>query len=315
MPRPLARPAHGASLVELLVGMVIALMVLAVALQLTLIARARYQRLADEALVEERGTQALELIGSAVRQAGWITDTPSSSSMRRWPDADAPPSLFGKDDCGGPAMLPALRCQSHASRCSAPGCSDALLIRFAGRSTDPQGSTSDGATRDCTGHGVPERIAGETDPRAGYILLYVSRSSDTTREPQLMCRSIKRDFERPPDETTGDGFVRGVETLQLLYTLAPTATAPAVTMSAGAMNDQDWHRVQLIHVALVVRGDRFAAGAPRSDDIALFPDLASPEGVQSDDLRYRPAEPHRYRARFTATLAVRNPLRCEADAC
>lgn len=315
MPRTLARPAHGASLVELLVGMVIALMVLAIALQLTLVARARYQRLADEALIEDRGMQALELIGSAVRQAGWITDTPSSSPMRRWPDADAPPSLVGKDDCGDPAMLSTLVCRGLASHCNAPGCSDALLIRFAGRSTEPQGLSHDGATRDCTGHGVPERIAGERDPRAGYILLYVSRSSDPEREPQLMCRSIKRDFERSPEEATGDGFVRGVETLQLLYTLAPTATSSAITMSARAMNDQDWHRVQFIHVTLVVHGDRFRAQPPVISDTALFPELVPPEGAQSEDLHFLPAEPQRRRARFQATLAVRNPLRCGADAC
>ena len=93
MPRPLARPARGVSLVELLVGMIIALMVLGIALQLMLIARARYYRLADEALIKDRGMQALELIGSAVHHAGWITDTPASSSARRWPDSGAPPSL------------------------------------------------------------------------------------------------------------------------------------------------------------------------------------------------------------------------------
>ena len=62
MPRPLARPARGASLVELLVGMLLGLMVLGIALQLMLVARARYQRLADDALIEDRGTRALQAI-------------------------------------------------------------------------------------------------------------------------------------------------------------------------------------------------------------------------------------------------------------
>ena len=79
MPRPLARRACGVSLVELLVGMVIALMVLGIALQLTLIARARYLRLSDEALIQDRGMQALDLIRTAVNQAGWVTDTPTAS--------------------------------------------------------------------------------------------------------------------------------------------------------------------------------------------------------------------------------------------
>ena len=67
MRHALIRPARGVSLIELLVGMVIALMVLGIALQMMLIARARYQRLADEALIEDRAMQALELIGHAVR--------------------------------------------------------------------------------------------------------------------------------------------------------------------------------------------------------------------------------------------------------
>lgn len=312
MRRPPVRAARGVSLVELLVGMVIALIILGIALQLTLVARARYERLADEALIEDRGMQALDLISRAVQQAGWITDTPASSAVRRWPDADGTPSLVGQDDCGGPRMLPALTCQTGAPVVAH---SDALLIRFAGRSTEPNGRDNDGATRDCTGHGVPERIAGESDPRAGYMLLYIARSSDAERAPQLMCRSIKRDYEHSPEEATGDGFVRGVETLQLLYTLGPTATSPAVTKSARAMDDNDWHRVQRVHVAVVVRGERFAANAAQSERIALFPVLASPEGVQPEDVSFKPAEPRRHRAPFTITLAVRNPLRCEVDAC
>lgn len=102
MPHPLARPARGASLVELLVGMLLGLMVLGIVLQLMLVARARYQRLADDALIEDRAMRALQAIAQAVRQAGWVTDTPIASLVRRWPGAGAPLSLFGSDDCGRP---------------------------------------------------------------------------------------------------------------------------------------------------------------------------------------------------------------------
>lgn len=70
MPSPLAPPARGVSLVELLVGMVIALIVLGIALQLILVARAHYWRMADDALIQDRGMEAIEFVGKVIRQAG-----------------------------------------------------------------------------------------------------------------------------------------------------------------------------------------------------------------------------------------------------
>nr|WP_311526646.1 PilW family protein [uncultured Ralstonia sp.] len=310
MPRPLARPARGASLVELLVGMVIALMVLGIALQLTLIARARYQRLADEALIEDRGMRALELIGNAVRQAGWITDIPGVSSVRRWPSAEAPLSLFGVDDCDSPKGVPDLECGTrHAEQRS-----DALMARFSGRNKlPPNSTTADGAMHNCIGFEIPERTGSDEDPRLGSMLLFISISEDGELAPRLMCRSFA------PGNTPAEGrareIVRGVEILQLLYTLAPTPTSPEKIVSARAMSAKDWYRVQLVHVAIVVRGDRYSMRQPALDSIALFREITPAPDAQSEDLSFRPKDPRRNRARFTATFAVRNPLRCEADAC
>jgi len=312
MPRLLARTARGVSLVELLVGMIIALMVLGIALQLTLIARARYQRLADEALIEDRGMRALELIGNAVRQAGWITDAPALSSVRRWPTG-APPSLFGVDDCDAPKGPPNLKCGgNHAEQRS-----DALMVHFAGRSQLlPNGKdAADGAMLNCVGYGVPERTGGDDDPRLGSMLLYVTVSKkDGERAPRLMCRSFKSETT-PPTEGQASEIVRGVEILQLLYTLAPTPASPEMTVSARNMSTEDWYRVQRVHVAIVVRGNHNAMRVPASDKIALFRELGSAPNALTEDLYFQPKDPRRNRARFYATFAVRNPLRCEVDAC
>ena len=310
MTYPLVRPARGVSLVELLIGMVIALMVLGIALQLTLIARQRYLRLADEALMEDRGMQALELIRTAVEQAGWITDTPATSLTRRWPDKGDAPSLAGMDNCGGPHMLPTFGCRSNGERGS-----DALLVRFAGRSTRPDGKGEDGATRDCSGRGIPERIDGASDPRLGYMMLYVSESSikDASgrgNELQLMCRSLTREFTGAPKEpTAGYGMVRGIDTLQLLYTVA---TRPGVAMSASDMQPADWRQVQQVHVAVVIRGD-LAIRPPEPNRITLFPGLSAQ--ATNQDIYFTPTDPRRNRRLFNATLIVRNPLYCEVDAC
>lgn len=311
MPRPLARHTRGTSLVELLVGMIIALMVLGIALQLMLVARVRYQRLADEALIEDRGMRALELIGKAVRQAGWITDTPTSSPVRRWAESAAPLSLVGADDCGQPKKTVELECGPRGIQGS-----DALMVRFSGRNQlPPNAHEPDGATLDCDNYGVRERAGSESDPRLGNILLFISVSTDAEEAPRLMCRSLSRNSGDALVAVNSNEAVRGVETLQLLYTLAPTATSQAKTVSARAMATTDWHRVELVHVAIVVRGDRHSLRQPDSKSIALFPAFGSASGARTEDLEFQPEDPRRNRALFTATFAVRNSLRCEADAC
>jgi len=303
MPRPLAPPARGVSLVELLVGMVIALMVLGIALQLMLLARAHYWRMADDALIQDRGMEAIEFVGKVIRQAGWITDTPVVSSVRRWPGANAPSSLLGHDNCGRPHMTPAFNCDRRGEAAS-----DALLVRFAGR-----GANGDGAMRDCLGYGVPERQATQGDPRLGGLMLYVTHSG-TANVPQLVCRAFQRNVDAPVDGSS-DAVVRGVETLQLLYTVGSDTTSPATIKSARSMQDEDWFRVRLVHVGIVVQGDHLAVQAPTADTIFLFPDLAAVPNALAEDLQFRPADPRRNRAHYSATFAVRNPLRCEADAC
>jgi len=303
MPRALARPARGVSLVELLVGMTIALMVLGIALQLTLIARAHYWRMADDAMIQDRGMEAIEFVGKVIRQAGWITDTPIVSSVRRWPSANAPSSLLGKDNCGRPHMTPAFNCDRRGE-----GASDALLVRFSGR-----GVIGDGAMRDCLGYGVPERQTTQGDPRLGGLMLYVTYSG-AANVPQLVCRAFQRNVDAP-DDGSSDAVVRGIETLQLLYTIGSDSTSPSTVKSARSMQDEDWFRVRLIHVGIVVQGDHFAVKTPTTDAISLFPELTTASDALAEDLQFRPADPRRNRAHFVATYAVRNPLRCEVDAC
>lgn len=311
MPRPLTRQPGGASLVELLVGMIIALMVLAIALQLMLVVRARYQRLADEALIEDRGMRALELVGKAVRQVGWITDTPTASTVRRWADATAPLSLVGADDCGQPKKTVELECGPHAVQHS-----DALLVRFSGRNHLPPNSHEpDGATLDCDNYGVRERAGTEADPRLGSMLLFISVSTDAEQAPRLMCRSLSRNSGDSLVAVNSREVVRGVETLQLLYSLAPTTTSQAETVSARTLATADWYRVEQVHVAIVVRGDRYSLRPSTPDKIALFPAFESASGARPEDLSFQPEDRRRNRALFTATFAVRNPLRCEVDAC
>lgn len=161
--RQLSHARRGATLVELLIGMLVGLIVLGIALQLTLLARASYQRVADDALIESRGTQALELLTTALQHAGWVTDTPAVSPERRWPDAKAALSIQGADSCA-PREAEALECNSSDIQGS-----DALLVRFAGRSMQTKPDRTDQSIVDCSGYGVAERVQnGSEEQRAGY---------------------------------------------------------------------------------------------------------------------------------------------------
>ncbi|MEF2250270.1 PilW family protein [Ralstonia solanacearum] len=312
MRRRLPLAVRGASLVELLAGMLIGLLVLGIALQLVWVVRTRYQQLADEALIDDRGTQALELMATALRQAGWVTDTPASSPVRRWADMNTLPPLMGADDCGGLALIDGLHCTSGGLSDS-----DALLVRFAGRSSQPDGLQADGSVVDCSGYGVPERTKdGGDDPHTGFMLLYVGRAE--SGEPQLMCRTpSRRDGRQQRGRWTSRGMVPGVETVQLLYTLAATQASPPTTLSARSLAPAQWRSVRAVHVAIVVRGERIhadAAGKPLKK-LALFPDLPGPVNAAPLDLHFQPTEIARRRAVFTTTVRLRNPMMCEADAC
>ena len=142
-----------------------------------------------------------------------------------------------------------------------------------------------------------------------------SGANTTDRELELRCRSLSRTDPNSADDS--QSLVRGVETLQLLYTLAPSSTSAAETVPAREIGKQDWRRVQQVHVAIVVRGDRYRTLPPISDKVMLFSrtELGPLPKARTEDLEYQPQDPRRNHAVFTATFAVRNPLICEADAC
>ena len=309
--RRLSHARRGATLVELLIGMLVGLIVLGIALQLTLLARASYQRVADDALIESRGTQALELLTMALQHAGWATDTPAVSPERRWPDAKAALSIQGADNCT-PRKAEALECNSSEIRGS-----DALLVRFAGRSMQTKPDRTDESIVDCSGYGVAERVQnGSEEQRAGYMLLYLSRAPG--QEPQLICRSRRhQDGQTVAGGWTSNGMVRGVETMQLLYVVRTAGGTATTTLSARSLTAEQWRQVQAVHIALVVRGDY---NSPSSADktrstLALFPNLQRVEGANAQDLQFTPTQPHRHRAVFTATVRLRNPLACDVDVC
>ncbi|MGM3275674.1 PilW family protein [Ralstonia sp. 24A2] len=309
--RRLSHASRGATLVELLIGTLVGLIVLGIALQLTLLARARYQRVTDEALIEDRGTQALELLTTALQQAGWVTDTPAPPRARMWPDAKAPPSIQGADNCT-PREAENLDCGSSGIRSS-----DAVLVRFAGRNMSTSPQRADNSVTDCSGYGVTEQVqGGGSDLRPGYMLLYLSRAPDN--EPQLMCRSrAHQSGQIAANAWTSNGMVRGVETMQLLYAVGTPDGTSTTTLSARALTPDQWRRVQAVHIALVVRGndnDPNSAGKP-APTLALFPHLRQPTGTNAQDLGFTPTQPQRRRALFTATVRLRNPLACDVDVC
>ena len=309
--RHLSHARRGATLVELLIGTLVGLIVLGITLQLTLLARASYQRIADDALIESRGTQALELLTTALQHAGWATHTPAASPERRWPDATAAPSIQGADSCT-PREAEALDCNSSGVHGS-----DAVLVRFAGRSMQTNPQRADNSIIDCSGYGVAEPIQnGSDDQRAGSMLLYLARATD--QELQLMCRSRRHQAgQTVAGRWTSNGMVRGVETMQLLYVVRSPGGTSSTTLPARSLTPEQWRQVQAVHISLVVRGDYHMPSSANkaTSTLALFPDLERVEGALAQDLHFTPTETQRRRAVFTATVRLRNPLACDMDVC
>lgn len=287
---------RGVSLPAILIGMVLALAATIMASRLLLTARAAYAAVAEDTLIGEKGQQALEVITSQLRQAGW--------SPRTWPAGEPP--LIGLANCSQatPGVLPA--CTTTASAGAAGN--DIVQIRFAGSSSLADTGLADETMADCAGQGVPESRTPASGSPAGLSLFYVGRADDG--EPQLLCRYPSRQGGRMIDgHWTSRSLIRGVEHMRFRFGIddngdgIPDRTANAADIGTDTTA---WQRVVSVQIALVVRAERRSASGP-SPALTLFRD---------PEIRFTPQDaPERLRKVFTAAVQLRNPAPCGVAAC
>ncbi|MGZ5201149.1 MAG: PilW family protein [Telluria sp.] len=303
------RGQAGLTLVELLVALAIGLVVLAGAGTIFASANADQAAQSDEAAAEEGGRYALEVIGRAVRQAGYV-DWSSEAGANN----GRPPPLAGLDaqslDKASEGITNPLAPALNGS--------DVLAVHFEGAGKAPSG---DGSVLNCAGFAVPAH-------QEGWSIFYVARGTDGSGE--LRCKY------RGKGSWSADAVVPGVDGFQVLYGLdtdEPADGVPnryvnastidtldgalALNGSTEAERKQDlnerswWNRVASVRYALLLRGPKAARGTGGARTYDMF-GAAYADSVGTTDPGTRLAESAlaggqalRSRRVYVATVALR----------
>lgn len=285
MRRAPRRHAAGLSLPELMVALAVGMMLVLAAVSLLLAVRSAYLLHDDRARLEENGRFALELIGRAVRQAGyrdWGAAGGGAAALQPVAGLDAKSLRDAADGMAGPYG-------------SAVNGSDVLALRFEGSGE----GGGDGAIQNCAGAAV-----GADGGQGGWSIFYVAH--DAGGEPELRCKY------RGPGGWKSDALVRGIEGFQVLYGMeAQPGAAPARFVSAANVQAQAgaWQAVGAVRVALLARGTQPDAGGAGSYALfgAAYDGSADPGTVISTS--QLPAASRRLSRRiYGATVYLRNRM-------
>jgi type IV pilus assembly protein PilW len=307
--------AGGLTLVELLVAMALGLTTVLIAGRLLLLATRTQAAQAESAALDDGGRYATELLGRAVRQAGYV-----DPALLAAPDAAvlleaAPAAVAGYD-------ARSLSRTSNALDDPLPGQvngSDVLALRFAG--AGPVGG-GDGSMVSCAGFPVAQ---GEE----GWSIFYVARNAEG--EAELRCKY------RGAANWSADALVSGVDGFQVLYGLdtdSPPDGVPNRYVNADAIRALDallpaalapdqfnrltgWKRVVSVRVGLLLHASR----ATRADSAAsvyrlLGPGASDPDDAGStlDEAAFTPEQRRRERRLFSMTFALARPVASSSPA-
>lgn len=300
---------RGLTLAEMLVALALGLATVLAASRLLLFAGAAQSAQAEQSAIDDGGRYALELIGRAVRQAGYV-DPAALAAPDPGAVLDAAPAAVAGLDA---------RALGHSSAAldspvpSQTNGSDVLALRFAGAGA---GSSGDGSVTSCAGFAVAQGAE-------GWSIFYVARNSEG--EAELYCKY------RGTSSWSADALVSGVDGFQVLYGLdtdAPPDGVPNRYVKADAIRALDaalpaglsptefnrrtwWKRVASVRVGLLLHGSRPTRPAPGSAIYRLLgQDAVDPldagssldESSMTSDLR------RRERRLFSMTLALSRPL-------
>ncbi|HEX8784573.1 MAG TPA: PilW family protein [Telluria sp.] len=300
---------RGLTLAEMLVALTIGLATVLAAGRLLLFAATAQAAQAEQAAIDDGGRYAFELIGRAVRQAGFV-----DPAVLAAPDPaavlDAAPAAVAGLDAHTLPRTPAALDQPLPDQVNG---SDVLALRFAGAGPAPKG---DGSMASCAGFPVAQ---GEE----GWSIFYVARNAEG--EAELRCKY------RGSSNWSADALVSGVDGFQVLYGLdtdTPPDGVPNRYVNADAIRALDaalpaglsaaefnrrswWKRVISVRVGLLLHGGRPTRAAPGSEVFKLLgPDAGDPLDVGSslDESAMTPDLRRRERRLFSMTFALSRPL-------
>lgn len=207
---------RGATLIELMVGLVIGLLVVLAATSTLIINRTSGNTISDSAALSMQANQAMRQISFALKQAGAFEVVPFTPSGSTTPnevtfilgdlDKPAPRVLSGSNDVGSGAIKP-----------------DALTVYFTNRDTT--------VTRDCLGNSV-------SGLNAEISNAYTVASGD------LRCNG----------NNPAQALANNVEDMQLLY-LVMNGSSSQWFKANEVEAASAWNRVVAVDVCIQVRGD------------------------------------------------------------
>ena len=273
------RPAHGFSLIELMVAMSIGLILTLIIGQIFINSRAVFASTDNLSRLQENARYGFNLISREVRSAGFKSDS------RPTPDpAFAAPFAAIQGTDGGTAGTPA------------SGVPDLLTVRFQGNGTAPPGN-ADGTAQDCLGARVPY----------GTVVtntFLVQADPANNNEPTLYCNT---DAAAPTVcAALCYPLVPGVENMQILYgedffDWTAGAVAGQTDGSADrwltAPNVGSWDNVVSVRMSLLMR---------TADRVADRPTPNTTFYAMSGTNVYAPGNDTRLRRVFTMVINLRN---------
>ncbi len=306
------RRQRGVTVVELMIALTLGMLLVLVATSLLVVSNAGFVAQAEAASVDDAGRFALAIIERAARQTAFVDWEHESAAVGV--DPAAPPAVRGLDA----ASLSSDSAGIDNPRPPAVNGSDVLALRFSG-SGPGQG---DGSATTCAGFSVG---AGQD----GWSIFYVGIGPGG--DPELRCKF------RGANNWSAEAVVGGVDSFQVLYGLdtdaAPDGT-PNRYLSATEINALDealivvganaqerqrerqrrscWKRVASIKVALLVHGarqSRQVGGPPLYTLFGSSYSDSADSGTRVARSAMPPALQQRERRMFSATIALRNPVK------
>lgn len=295
------RTQSGVTLIELMVGMVLGLMLVAFTGS-AYITQSNTTRATDESSrLQETARVAINLLERTIRLSGFVPYGEGTS-----PANFCAQSTTTTDDASSnpPVLGPFIEGRNKTGHLEN---SDRLILRFYGSGADtlPDG---DSAIRDCRGMSVPGQPSNNT-----VNTFYVGRDPDN--EPALFC-SVR--VPGSAAAATQQVLFPGVESFQILYAVTDgTSSEPRQFLTADQVTN--WTRVVAVRVSLMLRGDvgsrsTIDAGPTSSQTYydMFDADYTSRTGSADAGATFSPAsvlstdERKRLRRVFNTTIELRN---------
>ncbi|MBB3214355.1 type IV pilus assembly protein PilW [Herbaspirillum sp. Sphag1AN] len=239
-------PRHqqqGLTLIELLIAMALGIGVTLAATALLSTVKLSYLSVYDQALIQDSGHYATEVISQALRQAGYVPHDEANWDVQEL--QQLLPAVIGLDNSRLPVTSPGI---TQAVNNQANHASDVLAVRFLGNSASPLFNCAGFAVKAIARQpGKPNNLAAQQ----GWSIFFIA--ADSTGTPELRCK-----YTTQAGGWNSTAIVRNVEAFHVLYEVSASTDGQLTQfLPAYALTAQQWPKVVAVQFALLLRGEHF----------------------------------------------------------